>query len=101
MDTPENLLAGSQREEKAGTVLGMLYQEEESFKDKAVLLRKSGVSTRHFPFPTLLKATVQDWFRVNSGCAQGEETRRIQRKMLQALWRKLIVAVAGTRTNRR
>lgn len=82
-------------------VQGMLQQKEESYKEEAVWLQKSDVSTRYFPFPTLLEATVQDWFRVNSGCAQGGGTRRIQRKMPQALWRQLTVAVTGTSQNRR
>lgn len=80
-------------------VQGMLHREEESYRDETVLLQKSGVSTRYFPFPALLEATVQVWFRVNSGCAQEQRTSRIQRKMLQALWWQWTVAVVGTSRN--
>lgn len=45
-----------ERGEGWDTAQGMLHQGEESYKDEAVLLQKSGVTTRYFPFPTLLEA---------------------------------------------
>lgn len=77
-----------EKREGWGSVQGMLHQDEESYKDEAVLFQKSAVSTRYFLFPTLLEATGQEWIWVNSGYAQGEGTRRIQRKMPQTLWRQ-------------
>lgn len=75
---------------------GMLHKEEESYKDEAVLLQKSVVSTRYFAFPTLLEAAAQEGVWVNSDVLRERELEVSKGKCPKLSEDSSVVAVAAT-----